>query len=525
MSYFSRVLVPAGLWLHDPALKRVDPLYRDHQLLWKLFPDQPEHPRDFLFRAETGFNATGPASASVYYLVSARVPQAWHADVQLLTKPYAPRLQAGELVQFSLRANPTISRAGSDGVRGKRHDVLMHAKTQARAQGLSADAIPARVAQAAADWLQQRAAQWGLQLDAPSLQLDPLPPASSVQQRSGNPLFLSRLPRAGRSQRSSASGCGADRPGQRASRCQLRPCPGLWLRPLAGQAPCHEYPPPPQTQTPAHQRTVICAVCRALPAGRAGWGVCGGGCHRHPHPHPGGRRGLPAAGARRACLARRLQAGRPKWARCWCGWARLACGCIPPASPAVPAPTACCIRPGWRWDDEARLSVVREMYRRRFGEEPPQRRSVEQLRGIEGSRVRANLQAAGRAIRREMGRPQLRSKRLGRRPTPSTAACPPPTTACMAWWKPPSWPPVTPPPSASSIAASPCRLFTTSPTCTNLTPSSPPPLPWPPNPAAATMNAPCDKLSRHVPPQQTAGTHHPRHRRHPGRRRPGRTAD
>lgn len=173
MSYFSRVLMPAGLWLHDPALKRVDPLYRDHQLIWKLFPDDPEHPRDFLFRAETGFNATGPASASVYYLVSARPPQAWHADVQLLTKPYAPKLQAGELVQFSLRANPTLSCASAHGVRGKRHDVLMHAKTQARAQGLSADAIPARVAQAAADWLQQRAAQWGLQLDAPSLQLDP----------------------------------------------------------------------------------------------------------------------------------------------------------------------------------------------------------------------------------------------------------------------------------------------------------------------------------------------------------------
>ena len=40
-------------------------------------------------------------------------------------------------------------------------------------------------------------------------------------------------------------------------------------------------------------------------------------------------------------------------------------------------------------DDEARLKVVREMYRRRFGEEPPQRRSVDQLRGIEGARVRA----------------------------------------------------------------------------------------------------------------------------------------
>lgn len=39
-------------------------------------------------------------------------------------------------------------------------------------------------------------------------------------------------------------------------------------------------------------------------------------------------------------------------------------------------------------DDELRLKVVRKMYEVRFGEEPPQRRSVEQLRGIEGARVR-----------------------------------------------------------------------------------------------------------------------------------------
>lgn len=43
-------------------------------------------------------------------------------------------------------------------------------------------------------------------------------------------------------------------------------------------------------------------------------------------------------------------------------------------------------------DDDARLKVVREMYRRRFGEEPPDRRSVEQLRGIEGARVRKMYQ-------------------------------------------------------------------------------------------------------------------------------------
>lgn len=39
-------------------------------------------------------------------------------------------------------------------------------------------------------------------------------------------------------------------------------------------------------------------------------------------------------------------------------------------------------------DDDLRLKVVRKMYAMRFGEEPPQRRSVEQLRGIEGARVR-----------------------------------------------------------------------------------------------------------------------------------------
>jgi len=39
-------------------------------------------------------------------------------------------------------------------------------------------------------------------------------------------------------------------------------------------------------------------------------------------------------------------------------------------------------------EDSLRLKVVRRMYALRFGEEPPQRRSVEQLRGIEGVRVR-----------------------------------------------------------------------------------------------------------------------------------------
>ena len=43
-------------------------------------------------------------------------------------------------------------------------------------------------------------------------------------------------------------------------------------------------------------------------------------------------------------------------------------------------------------DEGLRLKVVRKMYAVRFGEEPPQRRSVEQLRGIEGARVKRSYQ-------------------------------------------------------------------------------------------------------------------------------------
>lgn len=39
-------------------------------------------------------------------------------------------------------------------------------------------------------------------------------------------------------------------------------------------------------------------------------------------------------------------------------------------------------------DDDGRLKVVRKMYALRFKEDPPERRSVDQLRGIEGARVR-----------------------------------------------------------------------------------------------------------------------------------------
>lgn len=52
-------------------------------------------------------------------------------------------------------------------------------------------------------------------------------------------------------------------------------------------------------------------------------------------------------------------------------------------------------------DEKARLRVVRKMFEIRFGSPPPERRSVDQLRGIEGARVRKLYENLARRYRLE----------------------------------------------------------------------------------------------------------------------------
>ena len=55
-------------------------------------------------------------------------------------------------------------------------------------------------------------------------------------------------------------------------------------------------------------------------------------------------------------------------------------------------------------DDTARLKVVRKMYELRFKEKPPERRSVQQLRGIEGARVKKMYELLARQYRVQWAR-------------------------------------------------------------------------------------------------------------------------
>lgn len=77
--------------------------YEIHRVLWKLFPEDAEAERDFLFRVERA----GQQSAEV--LIQSRREPATHAtrDARLVgSKPYPLQLRTGQTLRFLLLANP-----------------------------------------------------------------------------------------------------------------------------------------------------------------------------------------------------------------------------------------------------------------------------------------------------------------------------------------------------------------------------------------------------------------------------------
>ncbi len=96
--------------------------YGLHQALWQLFAAEAGTPRDFLYRI------IDQADRPAFYVVSARSPVMDLPIWRIQTRDYAPCLQTGDRLVFSLRANPTVKRAPALGARSVRHDVVMDAR-------------------------------------------------------------------------------------------------------------------------------------------------------------------------------------------------------------------------------------------------------------------------------------------------------------------------------------------------------------------------------------------------------------
>lgn len=181
----------------EAAYERTRGAYEDHQWLWqRFFAAPPGTPRDFLFRR------LDAGVAARFHVVSARPPFAEVPGWQVQTKPYDPKLSAGERLRFELRANPVVSRpgevlldaagaprqratgkrAGTDRRRIARHDVVIDAKKRllaerglARWQDWQGDDKPQLydLAYAAcSEWLIKQGQSRGFQVDSDALRVD-----------------------------------------------------------------------------------------------------------------------------------------------------------------------------------------------------------------------------------------------------------------------------------------------------------------------------------------------------------------
>lgn len=158
--YFSKITVVAdNPEKAMPLLKAGE--YALHQWLWKLFPKDAEAKRDFLFRHDA------EKRWPVFYLLSSREPDAEHSLLRVESKPYHPRLAAGETLSFSLRANPTRTRKTDDAnpKKRKRDDLVMHLK-QSYKQSTSDD-MPSEaelVQEAGEEWIVRQGARHGFEV-------------------------------------------------------------------------------------------------------------------------------------------------------------------------------------------------------------------------------------------------------------------------------------------------------------------------------------------------------------------------
>jgi CRISPR system Cascade subunit CasE len=128
-----------------------------HRLLWSLYADSPDRPRDFLWR-QTG--------QGEFLMLGKRAPVDRHSLFDLEHKPFAPALRAGRRLAFNLRANATARDN-----RGKPVDVVMHALYPVPSTERAAQRERV-TSEASTAWLRRQGERCGFDLVPESLRID-----------------------------------------------------------------------------------------------------------------------------------------------------------------------------------------------------------------------------------------------------------------------------------------------------------------------------------------------------------------
>ena len=106
--------------------------YTVHQLLWDLFPKDPDAKRKFLYREEQNPNTRLP----MFYVVSEDKPFHENSFLRIVgVKDYSPQVYVGQQLRFLSRINPVVSRMIKDRKRSQKHDVWADAKKRGKDTG------------------------------------------------------------------------------------------------------------------------------------------------------------------------------------------------------------------------------------------------------------------------------------------------------------------------------------------------------------------------------------------------------
>lgn len=147
--YLSKVEFVRSRWQRMvEVLSQVDKnLFHEHQMIWDLLPKDATAKRDFLYRR------TDEGDIPFYYLLSEREPEVKVDYLRCSSCLYEPKLQMGDRLQFSLRANAVKTLQRSKGV-----------KQHKRVGLLTSDEVH--------NWLLVQGEKGGFQLQSQSLVVD-----------------------------------------------------------------------------------------------------------------------------------------------------------------------------------------------------------------------------------------------------------------------------------------------------------------------------------------------------------------
>ena len=134
-----------------------------HHLVWSLFAEQADQPRDFLWRE---------MEKGTYLILSSRPPVDRHGLFELPEpKLFEPVLEKGNRLQFSLRANAVVRRRTAPDRPPSKHDVVFDALRNHAADQRAAHRLDV-VRQQGFAWLERQARKAGFGVREQNTQID-----------------------------------------------------------------------------------------------------------------------------------------------------------------------------------------------------------------------------------------------------------------------------------------------------------------------------------------------------------------